>query len=231
MTSPIPPQHRHPAEHEASAHRLATPAARIFAAMVILLTGSGIATVFWKMPTGTEVHALYDSNVIDQDLAGVPLPDESIAVFSLEERAHIVLPLLEMGPVTDNGSDKYAQVYPTSPAVASLHIEQGQFISPPRHTEPVIPQMIPQGIEPIRQILEEKPILLEPVDRDFPPRPDSVSTSLHTIEKSDELFSLFQDTERDTELILSTLTSELKPLPPFEFSGLSPLYPLQEAEL
>ena len=227
MTSSI--FHRRPVEREASAHYLVTPATRIVAAMVILITGSGIAAIFWKMPTGMEIHSLYDSNIIDQELAETPLPDESIAVFSLAERGHIVLPRLEMTPSADSGADKYATVYPAPPAIASLHIEQGQFVWPQEHTESIMPKMMPQSIEPIRQILEEKPMLIDPVDRDFPLRPDSMSTSLHTIEKHEELLSLFQDTPHDID-ITPALMSGLQPLLPFEFSGLSPLHPSQDAD-
>ena len=214
-------------------HRLVTPTARIFAAAVILITGMGISAVFWKMPGYSESHALCHDGVVDENLITVPLPSESIARLSPDDR--ITLPALDIVPATDSGADKYTQVYPVPASLAALDAEQRQ------EDEPTMP-VTPQKFEPLRRVVVEKPIFVESINRDFQPQPISVST----VEKSEELHSKFHFAENiraDLEdsavptdpfagqMAASTIPT-LQPLQSIRFNnGLSPLVPLQGIEL
>jgi len=247
MTSPIPPS---VSEREAATSRLIGPSARILAAAVILVTGTGIAAVFWKMPTAGESHALYHEGVVDQELAAVPLPNAMVAVISPEEMQQITLPRLGVTPALDDGAQRYAQIYPASPPLAMLNAEQGRGLP---EAEVFVPNA-PQRFEPIRQIIEEKPISIEPVNWDFAPMPTSVSTT----ERSDELIATFHfvensrvglDTPREQPtdpfpkrppadpfaVVAATpapsSVSALQPLRPIQIDNLSSLLPLREIDL
>ena len=236
MTSPIPPR---VSERETALNRLAVPSARIFAATVILVTGAGVSAVFWKMPKANEFHALYHEGVVSPELATVPLPNESIAAISPEEMQQITLPVLSIVPVAADGAGKYAQVYPApAPLLAVANAEQGGDTLEGEDF-PFTPST-PQKFEPIRQVIEEKPILVEPVIRDFPPIPMSVSTT----EKSDELFATFHfveniraeladHPEQPTDPFSRTVTptTALQPLQPLQFDEHSSLLPLREITL
>jgi len=229
--------HIHHSDHEAAMHRLITPSARIVSATVILIAGLGIATVFWKMPTGNENHALYDKGMIDKTIAGAPLPDESIALLSLEERSQISLPMFDIAPATDCGTAAYTQLYEPPPSLVAMLPEQEQIVST------VAEELLaPQKFEPMRQITDEKPISIEPVNKDFQPKPPSVST----IEKSDEMISrfLFAENSRsaldtlaepqpptDPFPMVSVPMPVLQPLKPLYFEDLTPLHPLQSTVL
>lgn len=240
MTSP--PQHI--SDHGASMHRLVTPTARIFAAMVILITGTGVSAIFWKMPNSGELHALYHQGVVDAKLAAVPLPSEAVAAITPEEMQRMELPTLEFAPAADDGAGKYAQAYPAPAALAMLNAER-EGVSPLVETS-LIP-VVPQKFEPMRQIVDETPVSIESVNRDFPPKPTSVSTA----ERSDELISLFHfaknngtdfgnaDFDRAIEPEqpvnpfpeAAALAPVLQPLQPLPLDNLSPLLPLQESKL
>jgi len=97
----------------------------------------------------------------------------------------------------------------------------------------------------MRQIIDEKPISVEPVNREFQSKPSSVST----VEKSDEMLSIFHFAENrkaDSELLsepespvdpfadtfaIAASTPALQPLQPLQLDVLSPLLPLKETEL
>ncbi|MDR0327097.1 MAG: hypothetical protein LBI05_02240 [Planctomycetaceae bacterium] len=205
---------------EISTHHLVTPTARICVAAIILMTGAGISAVFWKMPSDHEMHALCQAEMIDKNLAATPLPSESIAMLSPEERGQMVLPELNIAPATDDGSGKYANVHPP----------QASW------------ETVPQNLEPMRPIVEEKPFDVEPVSRDFQTSPAPVST----IEKSDEMLSKFHfagniraDFDEQTEPEspadpfpgTAIFTSTLQQLQPIELSSLTPLLPLRESDL
>jgi len=235
MTSPIPP---HVSERETVISRLAVPSARIFVATVILLTGAGVSAVFWKMPRANdELHALYHTGVVDPDLATVPLPDNSVAAVSFEEMQQITLPMLEILPVAADGAGKYAQVYPAPAPLAAVHAEQsGTSEEDDSFLLPVIPQA------PIRQIIEEKPILVDPVSREFPPQPTSASMT----ERRDEFRATFHFVENSIGerdglseqpadpfpmMVPSAVSSMLQPLSPVRLDDLSPLRPIQEIDM
>jgi len=235
MTSPIPPR---VSERETAMNRLAVPSARIFAATIILITGAGISAVFWKMPKANEFHALYHEGVVNPDLAAVPLPNESIAAISPEEMQQITLPVLDIAPIAADGARKYAQVYPAPALLTMINTEHDRDVL--EEETPFTP-FTPQKFEPIRQIIEEKPISVEPVSRDFPPMPTSMSTT----ERSDELFATFhfvennraeladlpeQPTDPFSRTVASALAT-LQPLQPLQFDGHSPLLPLREINL
>ena len=233
MTSPIPPR---VSEHETIMSRLAVPSARIFVATVILVTGAGVTAVFWKMPKTSEFHALYHEGIVDQELTAVPLPNESVATITPEEMQQISLPMLDMAPVMSSGAEKYAQVYPAPALLAIVNTEQDREI--PEESESPFTPVIPQKFEPMRQIIEEKPISVEPVSRDFPPQPTSVSTT----ERSDELHATFhfvensragQDTlpEQPANPFSNIATPTASTLQRFQLSNLSPLQPLREIDL
>jgi len=227
-------------------NRLAVPAVRIFAAAVILITGAGVSAVFWKMPKNTEPHALYHEGVAGKELAAVPLPNGSVAAISLEEMRLIDLPTFDLAPVADEGAEKYAQVYPAPASLAIVNAKQGEEEGNESFFTPVIPQIF----EPMREIIEEKPIAVEPFFRDFLPMPESVSTT----ERSDELHTTFHFVENskagfgngdlleqpvdpfserpaDSFPIAAAPVSALQPLQPIQFERLSPLLPLREIEL
>ena len=199
-----------------------------------MITGAGIASVFWKMPTGTQTHALYEATLIDQHLAASPLPGSAL---SPEEQPPFDLPYLPtLGdmPLADSGATKYGLTDSTPPALASRNIEQGQFIPPTWEStwdrpKPAEASAILQSLEPIRQIIEEKPLDIEPVDRDFPPGPDFDDLTNLTLPNA-----ILDDKVQDEPVSTSPqpgFASALQPLQPLRFDGLSPLQPLQESEL
>jgi len=212
-------------------HRLITPTARVLMATVILFTGAGVSAVFWKMPTSAGTYELYRADIADKNLAAVPLPSESVAAISSEEMGQIVLPAF--APVVDTGMEKYAQIYEAPASLAAFHTEQ------PAHIPASSP--VTRKFEPMRQIIEEKSISIEPVNRDFPAKPVSIDTT----EKSDELRQRFQFAENSKAELEHSMseqpadpfaktappTSSLQPLQPLQFAGLSPLLPLQENDL
>ena len=228
-------------EHHASTHHLVSPTARIFSATVILITGMGISAIFWKMPKGGEAHALYHAGIIDQGLATTPLPSESIAMLSPEEREGMALPKLDYTPITDNGIEKYAQVYAPPVSLAAQNSDFSKVETVSAKEESVLIPPIPKKFEPMRQIIEEKPISVEPVNREFQSKPSSVST----VEKSDEMLSKFHfaanrraDTERLSEpespmdpFTIAVHTPALQPLQPLQLDALSPLLPLNNTDL
>ena len=231
MTSPISPS---VSERETAMNRLAGPSVRILAATVILATGAGIAAVFWKMPQAAEFHALYHEGVIDQELAVVPLPSATVAAISSEEMQQINLPRLGMTPAIDDGALRYAQLFTAPAPLAAINAEQGR--SAPE--EETFTPSTPQRFEPIRQVIEERPISVEPINRDFAPMPTTVSTT----ERSDELLTVFHFVENSRAelgnppgqpadpfpVAATSSASALQPLQPIQ---LSPLLPLQEIDL
>ena len=243
MKSPIPPC---ATERESAVNRFAVPTARIFAAAVILITGAGVAAVFWKMPKANETHALYDEGVVDQELASFLSPDEAVAAISPEEMQQMSLPMLEIAPVSADGAGKYAQIYPVPAPLAMANAEQVKAV--PKE-EPVFPSAAPQKFEPMREIIEEKPISVEPVRRDFAPMP----TTANTIERSDELLAMFHFVENSRIDLNSPSGQPSDPFPvqaadpfpvaatpalpalphlqPLQLEGLSPLFPLQKIDL
>jgi len=226
-------------EQEAVAHRLITPAVRIFSASVILIMGLGIASIFWKMPNGGEIyHALFHEDVLDENLVATPLPCESLALLSPEKRALIDLPAFEIAPLTGGGTDKIAQRY-EPPTVSTIHSpDQEETISPvisPVAAETVEEEepVTPQKFTPMRQVAEN-PISLEPGDRDFQPKPTSVCTT----EKSDELSMRFQfaenlrttvDDSTEPELPSDPFPNESAPTASVPMSTLQPLTPIHFA--
>lgn len=281
MTPPIPP---HDAERESVMSRLALPTTRILIAIVVLITGAGIGSIFWKMPTANEHHALYGAGVVDDGLVAVPLPGEAVAAISPEEIRQISLPALEMMPVTADvvgkaiplpgeavaaispeemkqislpdlemmpvtadGVGKYAQVYPAPAPLAMVNAEQGNAVM--KEEAPVMVPAAPQKFEPMREIIEEKPISIEPVSREFAPIPTSASTT----ERSDELLAMFHFVQNNKIDLSSPLEppadpfpvqpadpfpvaatptlSTLPPLPPLQLGSLSPLLPLRKIDL
>jgi len=245
MTSPIPPR---VSERETAMNRFAGPSVRIFAATVILVTGTGVAAVFWKMPKAAESHALYHEGVVDQELAAVPLPSATVAAISSEEMQQIDLPRLGIAPVLDEGIGRYAQVFPAPAPLAMINAEQGRSTQTPE--EETFAPNTPQRFEPTRQIIEKKPISVEPVNRDFAPMPTSVSTT----ERSDELLTVFHFVENSRAelgnppgqptdpfsirtptdpfpVVAASPASTLQPLQPISLDGLSPLLPLREIDL
>jgi len=223
---------------------LITPTARLFTATVILITGAGIATVFWKMPTGNESHELYHAGVVDKTLTVPPLPDESIALLAPGE---ISLPTLDVAPALDGGGDKYTQAYTAPVALAALNAEQDKTktVSPITTEDEKIltpAPVAPQKFEPMRPVVNEKPVAIESINRDFPPQPASVST----LDKSDEMLSMLHfarnsmaEADRAAEPappadpfpVAVVSAPPLQPLQPLQRDGLSPLLPLQENEL
>ena len=230
MTSSLPPS---TPEHGASTHRLLTPATRIFTAAVILFTGAGVSAVFWKMPTSAGRYELCHAGNVDKKLVSVPLPDQSVAVLTKDEMDQMVLPTFDIVPITDSGGEKYTQIYEAPASLVSLNTETT--------VEEPVWTASPQKFEPMRQAVEEKPISIEPINRDFLSKPVSVSTT----EKSDELLQRFYFAENSraefersvpgqpTDPFAGTTqpTASLQPLQPLQLANLSPLLPLQEDEL
>jgi len=235
------PPHLRVSEREMSMHRLVSPTARIFSATVILITGMGISAIFWKMPKGGENHALCHAGIIDQGLAATPLPSETVAILSPEEREGMTLPKLDYTPVADNVIEQYAQVYapPVSLAARSSDLPKIDTVS--AKGESALVPIAPKKFEPMRQIIEEKPISVEPVNREFQSKPNSVST----VEKSDEMLSRFHfaanrraDSERLSEpespmdpFAIAVHASTLQPLQSLQLETLSPLLPLKNTDL
>lgn len=237
MTSP--PQKA--SEHGSTVHRLITPTIQILVAAVILFTGAGVSAVFWKMPTSAKQHELYRSEIADPNLTAVPLPNEAVASISVEERSQIVLPALDVAPVADIGVEKYAQIYEAPASLVAQNPVQEKTPSEVAEESAVVP-ITPQKFEPVRHIVEKKPISIELVNREFPEKPTSVSTA----DKSDELLSMFHFAENGKSDFVdstksappadpfSTMTapvSRLQPLQPLQVESLSPLLPLQELSL
>ena len=238
MTFPISPR---VSERETLVSRLAVPTTRIFVAAVLLMTGTGVAAVFWKMPKHGEMHALYHEGVVDKELAAVPLPTEAVAALTHEEMEKISLPRLGMTPVADVGIGKYAQVYP---APALLTTAQTELNTVAEEEETFVPPVVPQRFEPLRQVIVEKPIFVERVDREFQPMPGSVSTA----ERSDDLMTAFHFVENSRATrestpeqpadpfptaVTSASASTLQTLQPLQLEAgrLSPLTPLPEIDL
>ena len=249
MTSPIPPR---VSDHETVMSRLAVPSTRIFVATIILATGTGVSAVFWKMPKASDSHALYNNGVADPELAMVPLPNETSAAISHEEMQQIILPDFDIAPVAADGAGQYAQVYPAPGPLAMANMEHIGAL--PEEKEPALIPVVPQEFKPMREMIDEKPISVEPVNWDFAPMPTSMSTT----ERSDELLATFHFVENsrvennrinsnnlseppadpfplhpaDPFPIANTLTlSTLPPLQPLQLDGLSPLLPLREIDL
>jgi len=232
-------------EHEAAMHRLVSPTARIFSAAVILITGMGISAIFWKMPQGNGSHALYYEGMIDQGLAATPLPSESFATLPPEVRGQMTLPELDFTPMAAEGIPKYTQVYTPPVSLAARNSDFPRVDTVSADENPVLVPIVPQRFEPMRQIMDEKPITVEPVDREFQSKPSSVST----VEKSDEMLSMFHFAENrraDSDLLSETespvdpfadaftiavTTPALQPLQPLQLDALSPLLPLKNSEL
>ena len=223
-------------------------------AAVFLCTGAAVAAVFWQMPSSAGSYELYHAEVADKMLAAVPLPSESVASISPEQMGEMVFP--DLAPIVDTGVEKYAQLYEAPASLAAFNTETKKEPQPS-----FAPPGAPQKFEPMRQIVEEKPIVVEPVNRDFPPLPVSVNTT----EKSDELVQRFHFVEHDrtsvpeqpanpfadmaaaTDMAVAPVTAapavtvaapvaaapafSLLPLQPLQFVGLSPLLPLPENEL
>jgi hypothetical protein len=204
-------------------------------AAVILFTGAGVSAVFWKMPTSAEFYDLYQPDVVDKELAGVPLPNEAVAAISSEEMKQISLPALEIAPVIDDGAKKYAQAYEPPASLAATHAAKDN--SPAVEAESPVEPASPKKFEPMRRVVEKKPIDVETINDVFLPKPESVSTA----EKSDELLATFQFAENgkadfasaaDMELpadpfpVTTAAPTQLQPLQPLTSSGLSPLLPL-----
>jgi len=210
---------------------------------VILITGAGVAAVFWKMPKAAELHALYHEGAVCKELVAVPLPSDMVAAISSEEMGLFDLPTLEMAPAFAGGAAQYGQVYPAPAPLARAHAEQvGAEDAEASSFAPVAPQKF----QPMREMIEEKPISVEPVGRDFAPMPTSVSTS----ERSDELLATFHFVENarvvEHNSLLGQLmedpfpimeppsvpvVSTLQPLRPSQFDNLSPLIPVREINL
>jgi hypothetical protein len=243
MTSPIPPS---VSKRETTINRFAGPSVRIFAATIILVTGAGVAAIFWKMPKAAEFHALYHEGVVDQELAAVPLPSAVVAAISSEEMQQINLPRLGVEPVLDEGIGRYAQAFPAPAPLAMINAEQSR--SAPE--EETFAPNTPQRFVPIRQVIEEKPISVEPVNRDFAPMPTTVSTT----ERSDELLTVFHFVENSRAelgnppgqpadpfpirepadpfpVAAAASASALQQLQPIQLDRLSPLLPLREIDL
>jgi len=241
MNSPTPPRN---SVHEVPMHRFITPAVRVVSAVVILVSGLGIASVFWKMPGGGETYSLYHNEVMDQNLAATTLPDELRALISPEQQAQMSLPMLDVEPAVGGGTEKYTQLYEPP---ASLVNEPPASLAT-RAAEPekaVLPALekellVPQRFEPMRPVIGEKPLSVEHVNKDFQPKPDSVSTA----EKSEEMQAMFlfvgnnrMEMDRSSEPVppmdpfpadLFPIVSApaLQPLQPLHIGNLSPLLPL-----
>ena len=230
----------HVSEHEAVMHRFITPTARVASAAVILVMGLGIASIFWKMPSGNGTHhALFAEGMVDQNLAATPLPCESLALLSHEERTQISLPTLDIGPVAGVPTGMVVQIYEPPLALLALHTPEPESVITPVSLEAV--SVSQQRFEPMRHVVE-KPILVEPACRDFPSKPTSVST----VETSDELLTLFQFAENSLATVDESAEPEppsnpfpvasaesvtvamptLQPLTPIQFGNLAPLTPL-----
>jgi len=237
MNSPTPPRN---SEHEVPMHRFITPAVRVVSAVVILVSGLGIASIFWKMPNGSETYALYHNEVIDQNLTATTLPDESMALISPEQQAQISLPVLGIEPAMGGGTEKYTQLYEPPASLVTRAAEPEKAVSPAVEKE----LLVPQKFEPMRPVVGEKPLFVEHVNKDFQPKPDSVST----VEKSEKMHAMFLFAENNriemdsssepappmdpfpTDLfpIVSApvSASALQPLQPLHIGNLSPLLPL-----
>ena len=235
MTSPISPR---VSERETVISRLAVPSARIFSAAIILVTGTGVASVFWQMPKAYDSHVLYNQDLVHPELAAVPLLTEAKSALLPTEIKSISLPALDIAPVTDAGAGMYGQVYPAPPAVAMVYADQNANAM---EEESLFTPGAPQKFEPMRAIIDERPIYVEPIDKEFLPMPTSVSTT----ERSDALLQVFHFVENDkversgtaeppTDLFpiaaVSTMPS-LQPLQPLQPGGLLPLPRLREIEL
>ena len=235
MTSPIPPR---VSKRETVINRLAVPSARIFTATVILVTGTCVAAVFWKMPKAGESHALYHEGIVAPELAAVPLPNETVSALLPAEMKSISLPTLDIAPVIDEGAERYAQAYPAPAAVAMVNAEQNRST---QEEESLFTPAAPQKFVPMRAIIDEKPISVEPVDKVFLPMPTSVSTT----ERSDTLLAMFHfvennraegsdTTEQPTDpfpIAAAPMVLPLQPLQPLQPDGLPPLPPLREIDL
>jgi len=227
--------------NETTLHRLVTPTARILAATIIMITGTGIAAIFWKMPNGNEIHALYHEEIINKDLTSTPLPNESMAMLSPEERGQMTLPMLNITPARDDGVGRYTQVYPLPAALAARNSESLEINAASVEEDQPITPVVPHNFAPMRRIVDEKPISVEPVNWEFQPKPVSVSTT----EKSDEMLSKFHfavNSRADSDLSaepeppadpfsIASTTPALQPLKPIALDGLSPLHPLPETGL
>ena len=230
-------------EREKTFHHVLQPTARIVAALVVLMTGMGIAAVFWKMPNGAATHALCGEGIMDKNLAMAPLPSEATAMISPEEGDQMALPTLDMVPVTASGAVQYGQIYPLPASLAVLNSEQEKTSLSAVEEESALVPVVPQTkFEPMRKISEETPISVESVDREFLPKPVSVSTA----EKMDELLTAFHFAANERAVfddgaeaqqpadpfpVAATATSGLQPLKPIRSGGLVPLTPLQSSEL
>jgi len=239
-----PPPTQRVSEREALMYRLMSPTARIVSATVILITGMGLSAIFWKMPQSNERHALYCEGSIDQGVAATPLPSESIATLSPEVRERMTLPELDFTPIAAEGIPKYTQVYPLPVSLAARNSDS-RVVTVSADEESVTVPIVPQRFEPMRQIIDEKPISIEPVNREFQLKPSSVST----VEKSDEMLSMFhfaENSRADSDLLseqelpvdpftdtfaIAVNAPSLQPLQPLQPDALSPLLPLKSTDL
>ena len=236
MKSPTPPR---VADSESTIRLLVTPTVRILIATIVLITGAGVAAVFWKMPKTAESHALYHEGVIDQDLAAVPLPHELAAAVSPEEMKLISLSMLDdVVPIVAEGVEKYAQVYPVPESLAAVNAVQGRIVP----EKEIFAPAAPQRFEPMREVIDEKPISVEPVSQEFLPTPVSASTversdefvaAFHFVENSRSVFGNVPEQPSDPfpEMVAgSPAASPLQPLQPLQLDKLSPLLPLREID-
>ena len=154
----------------------------------------------------------------------------------------MTLPKLDYTPVADNVIEQYAQVYPPPVSLAARNSDFSKIETVSAKEESVLVPPVPKKFEPMRQIIEEKPIFVEPVNREFQSKPNSVST----VEKSDEMLSMFHfaanrradsdclsepESPEDPFAIAAALTSVLQPLRSLQLDTLSPLLPLKNTDL
>ncbi|MDR3182783.1 MAG: hypothetical protein LBT89_07680 [Planctomycetaceae bacterium] len=234
MTSPQPLS----SEQSPSRHKILTPAKKIITSVIILLTGAGVAAVFWQMPDQhAALYDICDQAVVDQQVAAAPLPKEAISHATIDDIQQMSLPALDTKLSADNGKGKYAQAYPAPAALDNMlknsaaDAAKPTGAAAPRETEPeFVPQkelLAVQKIEPVRQMIPAVPITAETVDKTFQEKPKN---SFDDSAVNDEMTTLFQFAEN----INAENASKAKDVPENPFSQniaaaantLKPLEPL-----
>ncbi|MDR3234295.1 MAG: hypothetical protein LBT46_11645 [Planctomycetaceae bacterium] len=225
-----------PGEPKTLRHRVITPARKIITSAIILLTGSGIAAVFWKMPEhNAGLYDICDQSVVDPQLAAVPLPKDSLSHATISEIEQMSLPVLEGNSSADTGSGKYAQAYPVPEGIAAARNAATSVGDAGRKDgEAKFVPIAAQKIEPVRRMIPAVPMTAETVNKTFHEKPKN---SFDTSAVNDEMTVLFQFAENlnaeneskakdSPENPFSAAVNHLKPLEPLPKSRMLPLQPL-----
>jgi hypothetical protein len=219
-----------------------SPPAKVIFAMVIILIGTVLAAVFWRLPNLGSFNSAIDTQLT---AAPLPVPGAAGTGQNVQTVAFNDLPSLPNPPTVDAGTGKYTQVYPPPIIVTEKKTHDPAASNSGELTAEEAAAFVPvvAKFEPVRQVIPVAPSSMEPVNRNFQERPKTVEPAA----KSDEMLTLFHFTDNlkinDEEAAKAELPenpfpvaeansrASFTPLVPITGSQLTPLLPLNENSL